>query len=124
MWTRRLVLAGALVGLAAVLTVVVGWPNPGRGLELLSGADASGANESALIGLLCWLALGTVAVAAIGRGIADSRHAPFHKRRVWSLAVLVLGAALLTMGIARHTGGYRVCCSSPVTATQAHQLVH
>jgi len=121
---RRLALAAALVALTAVLTIVVGWPDPRRSLELLTGADATSASESALIGLLCWLAVATMAAAAVGSTIASARHVSMHKHRFWSVAVLVLGAVLLAIGITRHAGGYRVCCATPVTATQAQQLVH
>ncbi len=42
--------------------------------------------------------------------------------RLWSLAVLVIGVALLGLGITRD-GGYRVCCATPTTAQQAEQRV-
>jgi O-antigen/teichoic acid export membrane protein len=119
---RRVILAAGGLTLCVVLALVGGWPDPGRTLDLLTGRSVTGATESAFVILLCWLAALLLAVVAARtfRGQARVRE---RRSQMWSLAVLVLGVALLGAGIARH-GGYQVCCATPATAQQAEHLVH
>jgi hypothetical protein len=121
---RRLVLAAVVVMLTIALAYVAGGPDIGRSLDLVTGNGVTGATEFAFIGLLCWLAL-AVLISVIAVDLLRQIKRPTALARWWlSVAALVVGVSLLAAGIVRHQSGYRVCCSSPLTAQQAEQRVH
>ena len=117
---RRLLVAVALAP-GVALVVAHAWPDPGRVFDLLTGHSVTAATESAFLTLLCGLAAAVLAVVVAGASRGRARDA--RPRRALSLAVLVVGLALLGAGLARHDG-YRVCCATPTTAQEAGQLVH
>jgi hypothetical protein len=122
---RRQLTAAALVGLTVGLPVVVGWPDIGRSLDLVTGQGATSASEFAFVALLCWLALAVLScIAAIGViRDAGSQVNAVMRRRLWCTAVCAAGLALLLAGIARHQHEYRVCCANAITSQQAEHLV-
>lgn len=124
MLMRRLLPAAGLVALVIALAALVGWPDPGGSLELLSGASVTTARVSALIVVLCWLAVAILAVAAAVASFRSRHRRQVTTMRDRSLAALALGLTMLGIGLARHEDGYRVCCASSATTQQVQQLVH
>lgn len=120
---RHFVLAGVVVVLAIALAFVAGGPDIGRSVDLVTGTGVTGATEFAFVGLLCWLALAVLISVIAADGLRQLRHPPALARWWLSVAALVVGVALLAAGIVQHQSGYRVCCSSSLTAQQAEQRV-
>ena len=121
---RHMVLAAVVVMVAVALAFVAGGPDIGRSLDLFTGTGVTGATEFAFIGLLCWLALAVLISVIAVDALRQLKH-PTALARWWlSVAALVVGVTLLAAGIVRHQSGYRVCCSSSLTAQQAEQRVH
>ncbi len=112
----------ATLAVVAALLLVGGWPDPGRSLDLLTGRRVTAATESAFVILLCWLAALFLAVTAV-RAFRGQRRGRTSRPHAASLAMLIIGIALLGSGVARHDG-YRVCCATPTTAQEAEHLVH
>jgi hypothetical protein len=108
--------------LIAAVAVIAGWPDPGRAADLLTGRVVTSSTEAALVALLCWIAVGSLALLAL-RTLRRRHPGSARKGRLSSVAVLVIGTALLAGGIA-HRSGYHVCCANPITAKQAAHLVH
>jgi hypothetical protein len=119
---RDTILVLGVVTLWAALAVVGGWPDPRASLDLLTGTRVDTTTETALVTLLCWLAV-VLLTLTLARSIRPARRASTSRAGRWPAAVLLVGAALLAAGLA-HQGGYRVCCATPATAHQADQLVH
>jgi hypothetical protein len=118
----RLMVLLAGVALASTIAVVVGWPDPGRIVDLVTGRSIGAQPEAALVVLLCWMlatAATLLAVTAMqpGRGWSAARVRPR------TLAVIAAALALLTLGIARQETGYRVCCATNGTSQQVRSLV-
>jgi hypothetical protein len=110
--------------LTIALAFVAGAPDIGRSLDLVTGTGVTGATEFAFIGLLCWLAITVLISVIVADALRQLKH-PTALARWWlSVAALVVGVSLLAAGIVRHQSGYRVCCSSSLTAQQAEQRVH
>lgn len=121
---RRLGFAGALAAVSYALVVVVGWPDPGRSLDLITGRATTSATELAFIALLCWLVVAVVVVGAMITALEAARGKHIMSRKRWhSLALLAVVLIMLGIGVARHEGGYRVCCASQTTAQQVQSLV-
>jgi hypothetical protein len=122
---RRLValaLGSTLFGVA----VVAGWADIGRSLDVLSGRSAPAGASFALVATLCWAASAAVVTSVAGvvlRSALDDqrRHAAPRRWRRAALLVMV-GAALLGLGISRSLGGYRVCCATPAAVQEAERL--
>lgn len=126
--SRRALVCAALLASTAALVAVVGWPDLGRSLGLLTGRDVTSDSEFAFVVAVCWVAwllLSVVCFARVGGFGARSRldRRGTARTLAWSLLVLLVGATTLIAGMARHSS-YRVCCASPVTAEQAERLVH
>jgi hypothetical protein len=118
----RFAALGAWAVLAAAVAVIGGWPDPGRAVDLLSGRIVTPSTEASLVALLCWIGVASLALFAV-RTLRPHRPGFARRARLPSLAVLVIGTALLAGGIA-HRSGYHVCCADPITAQQAAHLVH
>jgi hypothetical protein len=120
---RRLLVAAGLSAVLITLGVVDGWPDPGRSLDLLTGPSPTTADAAALILLLCWLAVAILVVGSAVPMLTPLRRVWVTRARGRSLAVLAIGLTILGVGIARHQGGYRVCCANVATTQQAEHLV-
>jgi hypothetical protein len=113
---------GMVVALCVAVALIAGPPDPRKVLELFQGTSPTAPTESALVTLLCWLAVVSLTLA-VASAFRTARRRGATRSRVGAVAILVAGVALLGAGIA-HRGGYSVCCATPATAHQAEQLVH
>ncbi|MGH7722839.1 MAG: hypothetical protein ACRENL_08430 [Candidatus Dormibacteria bacterium] len=124
MWLRRSLSLVALIALTVAQTVLVGWPDLGRTLDLLSGRSLTGATEFAFIASLCWLMLAVMVVVAAVDAVRQSARRPGTvARRLLCVAAVGLGIGLLSAGIANRQNAYSVCCANPGTVHEAEQLV-
>jgi hypothetical protein len=122
---RRLVAGG--LGLTIFgAALLAGWADIGRSLDVLVGRSAPAGASFALVATLCWAATATVIASVAGvmlRGALDDQR-PHARPQRWLRASLlvVVGAAVLGLGISRSLGGYRVCCATPAAVQEAERL--
>jgi hypothetical protein len=103
-----------LVPMGVVVWLAFGWPDAGSALGLASSGDPSRAQIVAGVGLLAWCVTGVLASVFAVQLIRSGGP--------WARAtlVMVVGAAVLTMGIVVHAHrGYQMCCGSTQSAQQA-----
>ena len=106
-------------GLIAV-AVIARWVDMGATVDLLSGRRVTVATALALVTLVCWLGVATIAGGVVGVLLRRNRAGARPR-----LTLLLAGAlVVLGLGIAHHgSAGYRVCCVTPDTASAAEQHV-
>lgn len=110
--------------IAAILVfgvhALAGWPDAGMVAAALSGPAPSSVAMAALLVVVCWtaaLVLGAVVFRLITRG-----GVPVRRTRAGAVAAVALATLLLAAGLARHAGGYRVCCADRSSDARAESL--
>jgi hypothetical protein len=108
---------------AAVLAMAVwfGWADAARSLDLLTGRVVTATTEFAFVRMVCWLGVAVIAGAVIGGVVGGTSGARRSLRR--GTFALLVGAALLGLGIVHHSSAFGVCCANATTAQQAEQRV-
>jgi hypothetical protein len=118
----RLAAVIAAAALVSTIAVVVGWPDPGRVADLVTGRSIGAQPEAALVVLLCWM-VATAATLLAASAMQPGGGWSAARVRPRTLAVIAASLALLTLGIARQETGYRVCCATNGTTQQVRGLV-